>query len=85
MRLSRVCGLASRQWLSLTLERFDDMTENDKDEFFKNSIQAYIEYLSCLEDLQEKACEVMSCPFLMSKFLLPYIFSQFSHCTLIFH
>jgi FMN phosphatase YigB (HAD superfamily) len=54
MRLSRVCGLASRQWLSLTLERFDDMTENDKDEFFKNSIQAYIEYLEELKQKRKK-------------------------------
>jgi hypothetical protein len=30
--------------VSLTLERFDDLSENDKDELFENSIQAYIEY-----------------------------------------
>jgi hypothetical protein len=30
--------------VSLTLERFDDLTENDKDELFKNSIQVYTEY-----------------------------------------
>jgi hypothetical protein len=36
-RLSRVCGLATRQRMSLTLERF------------KNSIQAYVEYLEELK------------------------------------
>jgi uncharacterized protein (DUF2252 family) len=44
MRLSRVCGLAVRQRVSLTLERFDDLTENDTNELFKNSIQTYVEY-----------------------------------------
>jgi hypothetical protein len=43
-RLSRVCGLAARQRVSLTLERFDDLTKNDKDELFENSIQADVEY-----------------------------------------
>jgi hypothetical protein len=28
-RLSRVCGLAVRQMVSLTLERFDDLTKNE--------------------------------------------------------
>jgi hypothetical protein len=44
MRLSMVCGLDARQRLSLTLERFDDLVKNDKDELFENSIQAYVEY-----------------------------------------
>jgi hypothetical protein len=43
-RLSRVCGLATRQRVSLTLQEFDDLTENEKDELFENSIQAYIQY-----------------------------------------
>jgi hypothetical protein len=30
--------------VSLTLQGFDELTENEKDELFKNSIQAYIEY-----------------------------------------
>jgi hypothetical protein len=30
--------------VSLTLERLDELTENEKDELFKNSIQAYVEY-----------------------------------------
>jgi hypothetical protein len=55
MRLSRVCGLAAQQRVSLTLERFDDLTENDKVELFENSIQAYIEYL---EELNEKRTKV---------------------------
>jgi hypothetical protein len=43
-RLSRVYGLAARQRVSITLHRFDDLTENEKDELFENSIQAYIQY-----------------------------------------
>jgi hypothetical protein len=41
-RLSRVCGLATRQRVSLILQVFDDLTKNEKDELFKNSIQAYV-------------------------------------------
>jgi hypothetical protein len=44
MRLPRVCGLAARQRVSLTRLGFDELTENEKDELFKNSIQAYIQY-----------------------------------------
>jgi hypothetical protein len=40
-----VCGPAAQQRLLLTLERFNDLIENNKDELFKNSIQAYVEYL----------------------------------------
>jgi hypothetical protein len=43
-RLSRVCGLATRQKVSLTLQGFDDLTENEKDILFKNSIQACVQY-----------------------------------------
>jgi hypothetical protein len=43
-RLSRVCCLAARQRVSLTLERFDDLTKNDKDELFENSIHVDVEY-----------------------------------------
>jgi hypothetical protein len=50
-RLSRVCGLTAQQRVSLTLERFDDLAENEKNELFKNSIQAYVEYP---EELKEK-------------------------------
>jgi hypothetical protein len=68
-RLYRVCGLAAWQRVSLTLQGFDELTENEKDELFENSIQAYVQYfgraetegeeafykdyLSCLEELQE--------------------------------
>jgi hypothetical protein len=38
-RLSRVCGLAAQQRVSLTLEKFEDLTEDDKNELFVNSIQ----------------------------------------------
>jgi hypothetical protein len=41
-RLSRVCGLAVRQRVLLTLQGFDELTENEKDELFKKSTQAYI-------------------------------------------
>jgi hypothetical protein len=68
-RLSRVCGLAARQRVSLILQGFDDLTENEKDELFKklySSIRSifkrdevkgkessYEDHLSCLEELQE--------------------------------
>jgi hypothetical protein len=44
MRLSRVCGLVARQRVSLTLQGFDELTENEKDELFEKSIQAYVQY-----------------------------------------
>jgi hypothetical protein len=69
MRFSRVRGLAAQQRVSLTLQGFDELTENEKDKLFKKSIQAYVQYpeelnqkggkasyedhLSCLEELQE--------------------------------
>jgi hypothetical protein len=43
-RLYRVCGLAAQQRVSLTQQGFDELTKNEKDELFKNSIQAYIQY-----------------------------------------
>jgi hypothetical protein len=56
MRLSRVCGLAARQRVSLTMQGFNELTENEKDELFKNSIQAYIQYL---EELKQKGKKVV--------------------------
>jgi hypothetical protein len=50
-RLSRYCGLAARERVSLTIQGFDELTENEKDELFQNSIQAYIQYL---EELKQK-------------------------------
>jgi hypothetical protein len=50
-RLSRVCGLTTRQRVPLTLEKFEDLTEDEKNEFFVNSIQWYIVYP---EELKEK-------------------------------
>jgi hypothetical protein len=44
MRLSRVCSLVARQRVSLTLQGFDELIENEKDELFENSIQAYVQY-----------------------------------------
>jgi hypothetical protein len=48
MRLSRVCGLAARQRVSLTLQGFNELTENEKIELFE-IIQAYVQYLEELK------------------------------------
>jgi hypothetical protein len=50
-RLSRYCGLAARERVSLTIQGFNELTKNEKDELFQNSIQAYIQYL---EELKQK-------------------------------
>jgi hypothetical protein len=50
-RLSRVCGLSAQQRVSLTLQGFDELTENEKCKLFKNYIQAYVQYL---EELKQK-------------------------------
>jgi hypothetical protein len=39
MRLSRVCGFVARQRVPLTLAKFEDLTEDEKNELFANSIQ----------------------------------------------
>jgi hypothetical protein len=73
-RLSRVCGLTSRQRVPLTLEKFEDLTEDEKNELFTKSIQRYIVYteelkekgkggsyeghLSFMEGLQKQTCDV---------------------------
>jgi Fe2+ transport system protein B len=54
-RLSRVCGLAVWQRVSLTLQGFNELTGNKKDELIKNSIQAYIHYL---EELKQKGKKI---------------------------
>jgi hypothetical protein len=54
-RLSRVCDLATRQMVSLTMQGFDELTKNKKDELFKNSIQEYVQYL---EELKQKGKKV---------------------------
>jgi hypothetical protein len=54
MRLSRVCGLAARQRVSLTLQGFNELTKNEKDKLFKNSIQAYVQYLKQLKQKGKK-------------------------------
>jgi Fe2+ transport system protein B len=50
-RLSKVCGLAARQRVSLTLQGFDELTKNENDELSKSSIQAYVQYP---EELKQK-------------------------------
>jgi hypothetical protein len=54
MRLSRVCGLPAWQRVSLILQGFDDLTKNEKDELFKNSIQAYVQYSKKLNQKGKK-------------------------------
>jgi hypothetical protein len=49
--LSRVSGLAAQQRVPLILEKFEDPTEDEKNELFTNSIQQYIVYP---EELKEK-------------------------------
>jgi hypothetical protein len=54
MRLSRVCGLATQQRVSLTMQGFDELTKNKKDKLFENSIQAYVQYLEELKKKRKK-------------------------------
>jgi hypothetical protein len=54
-RLSRVCGLAVRQRVSLTLHEFNKLTKNKKNELFENSIQAFVQYP---EELKPKGKKV---------------------------
>jgi hypothetical protein len=51
IRLSRVCSLTAQQRVSLTLQGFNELTENEMDKLFKNSIQAYVQYP---EELKQK-------------------------------
>jgi hypothetical protein len=51
MRLSKVCGLVARQMVLLTLQGFDELTENEKNELFEYSIEAYIQ---SLKELKQK-------------------------------
>jgi hypothetical protein len=41
--------------VSLTLQRFKDLTNNEKDELFKNSIQTYVQYL---EEMKQKGKKI---------------------------
>jgi hypothetical protein len=51
MRLSRVCDLSAQQRVPLTLENFEDLVKDEKNELFANFIQRYIVYP---EELKEK-------------------------------
>jgi hypothetical protein len=55
VRLSKVCGLAARQRVSLTLQGFKDLTKNENDKLFKNSIQTYVQYPEELKQKGKKA------------------------------
>jgi hypothetical protein len=47
--------------VSLTLHGFDELTENEKDKLFENSIQAYVQYLEELKQKGKKlAMKIMS-------------------------
>jgi hypothetical protein len=54
-RLSRVCGLAAQQMVSITLQGFDDLTKNEKGELFENSIQAYVQHP---EEMKQKGKKI---------------------------
>jgi hypothetical protein len=53
--LSRVCGLTARQRVPLTLEKFEDLTEDEKNELFANSIQQCIVYPKELKEKGKRA------------------------------
>jgi predicted nucleotide-binding protein (sugar kinase/HSP70/actin superfamily) len=55
VRLSWVCGLAAQQRISLTLQRFEELTKNEKDELLENSFEAYVQYP---EELKQKGKKV---------------------------
>jgi hypothetical protein len=40
--------------MSITLQGFDDLTKNKKDELFENSIQAYVQYPKELKQKEKK-------------------------------
>jgi hypothetical protein len=47
--------------VSLTLQGFNELTKNEKDELFENSIQAYVQYLKELKQKEKKiAMKVIS-------------------------
>jgi hypothetical protein len=54
-RLSRICTLAARQRVLLTMQEFNELTENEKGKHFKKSIQAYVQYP---EELKQKGKKV---------------------------
>jgi hypothetical protein len=53
-RLSRVCGPAARHRVSLILQGFDDMSENEKGKLFENSIPAHVQYPEELKQKEKK-------------------------------
>jgi hypothetical protein len=55
MRLSRVCGLAARQRVPLTLEKFEDRTEDEENELFAKSIKRYVVYPKELKEKWKRA------------------------------
>jgi hypothetical protein len=61
MRLSRVCGLAVWQRVSLTLQGFNELIEIGKVKLLQNFIQAYIQYPKELKRKGKKvAMKIMS-------------------------
>jgi hypothetical protein len=53
-RLSRVCCLAARQRVSITLQGFNELIKNETGELFENSIQAYVQYSDELKQKGKK-------------------------------
>jgi hypothetical protein len=50
--------------VSVTLNCFNELTDDDKKEFFDNSVQAYVEYL---EEMKEKGKKIAYVEYLMPR------------------
>jgi hypothetical protein len=53
--LSRVCGITARQRVPLTLKKFEDLTDDEKNGLFVSSIQRYVVYPEELKDKGKSA------------------------------
>jgi hypothetical protein len=53
-RLSKVCGLAARERVSLILHGFNDLTKKEKDKICENSIHVYVKYRKELKQKGKK-------------------------------
>ena len=58
-RLSRVCGLTPQQRVWITLDNFDDQTEDNKKTLFDECVQAYVVHPEELKDKAMKLCMKM--------------------------
>jgi hypothetical protein len=55
MRLSRVCGHIARQRVPLTLEKFEDLTEDEKNDLVVNNIKRCVVYPKELKEKGKRA------------------------------